>query len=151
MNVLDTSALIKIEQMEDAATVPEVIEEVKNRPTKQRIENEISAGRLRIIEAGGEAVKIVQEKAKETGDDLSDADTKLLALALEQHGRIYTDDYSLQNVASHLGVEWSAVELRGISEQRKWKKYCRACRKFAEGDECPTCGTRLVRRTDRKN
>ena len=56
---------------------------------------------------------------------LSEADKQVLALALELKGSgltplIVTDDYSIQNVANKIGVEFTSLMTFGIKFRFKW-------------------------------
>lgn len=146
MFVLDSSALIHPIGFEDAATVPEVLEEVRNRPSRLRIENAMAAGKLRLLEPSPEAMAVVLEKSGESGDSLSHADSKLVALALEQHAVLVTDDYGMQNVAKLLGVSFKPLSERGIQKAIMWGRYCPNCKKPVVGIECPSCGSATKRK-----
>ncbi len=100
---------------------------------------------------------IVMQQSKKTGDFkyLSQADTEVLALALQLKAAgekpvIVTDDYSMQNVASKLGIEFSPLTTFGIKYRFKWMLYCPACRKKYPPDcrlkKCKVCGTDLKRK-----
>jgi UPF0271 protein len=89
---------------------------------------------------------------------LSKADTQLLALCLELKSegytpQIVTDDYSIQNVATQMGVEFLALATFGIKRLLEWVRYCPACHKEYRVDcstkECLICGTPLKRKPRR--
>jgi len=148
--ILDTAAFLagmNLDLSSEIFSTPRVMDEVnKGRPAK-RLEILKDAG-LQVFQPDNEIVKFVQEKAASSGDRLSDTDMEVLALALEKDGTLVTDDYSLQNVASILGIEFIPVEKPGIKEERTWIFICQGCkRKFQkEMDECPVCGSALRRR-----
>jgi UPF0271 protein len=106
------------------------------------------------------------EKAKASatavGDSffLSEADFQVLALALQFKMQgcsplVATDDYSIQNVAKHLGIEFAPLATFGIRLPLKWVRYCPACRRKYPADYkfriCRVCGTELKRKPSRKN
>ena len=83
---------------------------------------------------------------------------ELLALALEykESGcvpQIVTDDYSIQNVATQLGIEFYALGTFGIKRLLEWIRYCPACHREYPADcktkECQICGTELKRKPRR--
>jgi len=94
----------------------------------------------------------VKQAAKGTGDAarLSKTDTEVLALALELKAAVATDDYSIQNLASVLGVEYLPMNMKGISKVVCWNYLCTGCGKvFKEPQpDCPVCGSAL--RTTRR-
>ena len=97
------------------------------------------------------------QQSKRTGDFkyLSQADIEVLALALQlkslgENPTVVTDDYSMQNVANKLGIEFSPLTTFGIKYRFKWILYCPACRKKYPPDykpkKCEICGTELKRK-----
>jgi UPF0271 protein len=83
---------------------------------------------------------------------------QVLALALEIKARgniakIVTDDYSIQNVATKLGLEFVALVTFGIKKVLNWIRYCPACHKTYTANfkekECQICGTNLKRKPQR--
>ncbi len=114
-------------------------------------------GRLRIQQPKSKVVKKIEEVSKTVGDlrVLSDADKQILALAFElkkarEDPSIITDDYSMQNVASKLGIKFSALMTLGIRYRFQWIIYCPACHRKFPGDvrdkSCSICGTILKRK-----
>jgi UPF0271 protein len=97
-----------------------------------------------------ETVEQVSRAATETGDEaeLSDTDRRLVASAFELDATLVTDDYAMQNVAEHLGVDVTVIAQDGIEEQRDWTFQCVGCgREFDENrDRCPICGSDLNRK-----
>jgi len=86
---------------------------------------------------------------------LSETDKQILALALELKGsgstpRIVTDDYSIQNVATKLGIEFASLATFGIRRLLEWVRYCPACRREYPADyastRCTVCETELKRK-----
>jgi UPF0271 protein len=90
-------------------------------------------------------VERVRKAATETGDDarLSEADIEVLALALELELPILTDDYSIQNLAKHMGLRYIPVGERGITRKIEWTYRCKGCGRYFEEKlpVCPICGS----------
>jgi UPF0271 protein len=103
----------------------------------------------------------VNEASRKVGDVryLSEADLQVLALALELkragfHPFIVTDDYSIQNVANQIGVNFTSLVTYGIRFRFNWILYCPACYRKYPSDykfkSCEVCGTKLKRKPLRK-
>ncbi len=162
---MDTSAFVAgfdpfsldIEQV----TVPKVEEEIKrNSMVKMRFEMALEAGKVKIKAPAQEAAKRLESSAIKVGDSfkLSEADRQLLSLALELKDAGYTpqlvtDDYSIQNVATKVGIEFVSLATFGIKRLLEWIRYCPACHKKYPADskfkECQICGTELKRKPKR--
>ncbi|MEM2148025.1 MAG: hypothetical protein QXJ94_05425 [Candidatus Bathyarchaeia archaeon] len=67
---------------------------------------------------------------------------------------IATDDYSIQNVAKNLAIEFASLATFGIRTPLKWIRYCPACRKKYSPnykfEKCEVCGTELKRKPLKK-
>ncbi|MEM4509064.1 MAG: ribonuclease VapC, partial [Archaeoglobaceae archaeon] len=63
---------------------------------------------------------------------------------------LVTDDYSIQNVAMALGIEFESVIHPRISKGFKWVRICRGCGRKVESDVCPICGGETVIRKVKK-
>ena len=115
--VLDTSAFvagfdpfsIDVEQ----ATVPKVEDEIRNSLNKVRFETALESGKIKIKAPSKEFLSKIKESSVKVGDSfkLSETDIELLALSLElkesgANPQIITDDYSIQNVATGLRIEF---------------------------------------------
>jgi UPF0271 protein len=134
-------------------TVQEVIDEIKNKELKVKVELSLTEGSLKLVEPSTRALMYVKKMAEKTGDVsvLSDTDLKVLALAsdLEREGldvSIMTDDYGIQNVSTIMGISFTPAAESGIKKMIYWKKMCSACRKEFAPDfkgECPECGSEL--------
>jgi UPF0271 protein len=149
MYVLDTTAFIvgaSFSFTDQLYTVPDVVNELRGRSDKQRFEYYQNAG-LITKTPSKEYLTIIEERSKETGDSkrLSDVDKSLIALALELKATLVTDDYSLQNLAAVLDIEYQAVGERGIVEIIHWQLKCRGCGRIWDKphNACPVCGTAL--------
>ncbi len=142
-------------------TVPNVEEEIRtNSMTWVRFKAATENGKVATKRPAQEAYDRVEECAIEVGDSffLSETDKQVLALAMDLKTsgcipRIVTDDYSIQNVAKRLGIEFTALATFGIRRILEWKRYCPACHKEYPADyvstECVICGTELKRKPRR--
>jgi UPF0271 protein len=103
------------------------------------------------------SVEKIKESSKTVGDVLflSEADLQVLALALELKDSgflpsIVTDDYSIQNVANQIGVDFTSLMTFGIRFRLYWILYCPACHRKYPADyklkTCKVCGTDLKRK-----
>lgn len=162
MIVIDTSAFIagfdpfslSIEQV----TTPKVEEEIReNSMAHVRFKTALESGKLKVIAPSTEFEEKVKVQASKIGDSfvLSETDLQLLALALEfkmkgYKPQILTDDYSIQNVAKQMEIEFSALATYGIKRLLEWVRYCPACHREypinANFSECQVCGTMLKRK-----
>ncbi len=86
---------------------------------------------------------------------LSKADLLVLALALDLrldgvNPVIVSDDYAIQNVAEHLGLNYTFLATFGIKYEFNWSLYCPACfRRYSHSyleHRCEVCGTELKRK-----
>ena len=163
--ILDTSAFVAgfdpFSVREEQIAPPKVEEEVKrNSMTLLRFSMAVENGRLKIFAPSQEFMNEVKASAKTVGDSffLSETDKQVLALALEVKARgdnpqILTDDYSIQNVAKLLGVEYVSLVTFGIKRLLTWIRYCPACHKTYPANfkatDCSICGTALKRKPQR--
>ncbi|MHC3128544.1 MAG: ribonuclease VapC [Candidatus Bathyarchaeota archaeon] len=164
--VLDTSAFIAgfdpLAVPEKQYTVPEVKKElIAGSMPWMRFNAAIENRKLNIRNPKSSVLQEVQEASRKVGDMryLSEADLQILALALELKGRglsplIITDDYSIQNVANKIDVEFTSLLTFGIKFRFKWILYCPACyRKYPPDYKfniCEVCGTTLKRKPKKK-
>ena len=90
---------------------------------------------------------------------LSEVDLHVLALALDLKNAnlnpvIVTDDYSIQNVANKLDVDFMSLLTYGIKFRLKWILYCPACYRKYPADcallSCRICGTKIKRKPVKK-
>jgi endoribonuclease Nob1 len=160
--VLDTSAFVAgfdpFSLGEEQVTVPKVEEEIKrNSMVKMRFEMAIESGKVKIKVPSEKISAKLEDSAIKVGDSfrLSEADKQLLALALELKNsgyspQIVTDDYSIQNVAREVGIEFVSLATFGIKRLLEWIRYCPACHKHypagCKFKECQVCGTDLKRK-----
>ncbi len=163
--VLDTSAFLAgfdpFSLSEEQVTVPKVEEEIrKNSIILVRFKTALENGKLKVKAPSEEFLNKVKASATKVGDSflLSETDIQLLALALELKTigytpEIVTDDYSIQNVATQLGMEFLALATFGIKRLLEWIRYCPACHREypanCSSKECLVCGTELKRKPRR--
>ncbi|MCX8153446.1 MAG: hypothetical protein N3E52_03325 [Candidatus Bathyarchaeota archaeon] len=163
--IIDTSAFLAgfdpFSISEDHVTTPSVKEELRsNSIASVRFETAVENGKLKIKLPADKYVNSIKIFAAKIGDSffLSETDMQLLALALEFNvsgytTKIVTDDYSIQNVAIQLGIEFAPLATFGIRRLLKWIRYCPACRREYPADfkstKCTICGT-LLKRKPRK-
>ncbi|MFB6265727.1 MAG: NOB1 family endonuclease, partial [Candidatus Nanohaloarchaea archaeon] len=120
---------------ENPVTVPAVVDELETREPGERFE----LGDVDVYSPGEDAVERVEEAAEELGESVSDADIRVLALALERGSTVVTDDYSVQNLASHLGLGYKGFAKEEIEEEIKWRRVCPGCGREGEEERCPRC------------
>ena len=123
----------------DVVTVPGVERELKDIRSRMRLQ----ISNVRVESPSKEMTNKAHKAAQDTGDIsvLSKVDLELLAKALELGATLATDDYALQNVALHVGLDVVPVAQRKIKRIIKRTQRCRGCGRPFEGDECPFCGT----------
>ncbi len=163
--VLDTSAFVAgfdpFSSDEKQMIAPKVEEEIRrNSLIKMRFEAALESGRIKVRAPSQEFLNQAKRASCKIGDSfkLSETDTELLALALELKSTGYTpqivsDDYSIQNVATQLGIDFLALATFGIKRLLEWIRYCPACyRQYPANSstkECQVCGTVLKRKPRR--
>jgi len=164
--VLDTSAFIAgfdpLSITDMIYTVPAVGQElVSNSLVYTRFKTAVESGKLLVRTPTRVFQGRVQESSKAVGDVLflSEVDKQVLALALElknfgENPLIVTDDYSIQNVANQLGLEFAPLVTFGIRYRLNWTIYCPACHREYPADHkaktCQACGTELKRKPLRR-
>ncbi|MEJ5326709.1 MAG: ribonuclease VapC [Candidatus Bathyarchaeia archaeon] len=163
--IIDTSAFLAgfdpFSISEDQATVPKVREEIRSKSMEGvRFETAVENRKLKVKVPSKEYLNKVKTSANKVGDSffLSETDMQILALALEFKAagyipQIVTDDYSIQNVATKMGIEFAPLATFGIRRLLEWVRYCPACRREYMADysstKCTVCGT-LLKRKPRK-
>ena len=154
--VIDTSAILSGKPIhfnnKKIVTTPAVSDELNPGGRNFRTFELLKATGLAIHAPSKEAINHVKKTAQKTGDDsrLSLADIEIVALAIDinkepdQEAIILTDDYSIQNVASTLRIQFQAFSQNGITKKYKWVSRCPGCKKqFNEITKiCPICGTK---------
>ena len=127
---------------EKAFTVPEVMDELESEDSKLKAETLD----LQVRAPSEESLEKVEEKTEEIYAKVSEADKTLLALAIDQSEKIITDDKDLQNLASHMNVEFEAFMGEEIEEELEWIKVCSNCGKEITTLPCSRCGSQDTRR-----
>ena len=161
--ILDASAFIAgydpFSVMDEQYSIPNVRKELSDKSLSRiRFDEAHACKRLRLVEPDQRFVEEARRFSTEVGDIsfLSDVDLKILALAiqLKREGlspSIITDDYSIQNVARKIGVNFKPLATSGIKFQLKWILYCPACHKRYpsnyDSNICEICGTKLKRKS----
>jgi len=163
--VLDTSAFIQGFNTSDSETLlyttPLVIEEIRDEMAKIRATNWSQTGKLVIQMPTEEATQHILSQSRRMGEarSLSETDHSILALTyqLTQQGNqvtLLSDDYSVQNLADELGLNYTGMNTMGIKRRFQWIHYCPGCRKqYPEPQQeniCPICGTELKRKPGKK-
>ena len=164
--ILDTSAFLAsfdpLIVPEKQYTVPEVRNELNAGSIPWvRFNTAVENGKITIIKPKESVYQQILEASKKVGDlrYLSEADLQVLALAkeLKETGLkplIITDDYSIQNVANKIEVEFTSLMTFGIKYRFKWILYCPACyHKYApdyKSKICEICGTEIKRKPKKK-
>ncbi len=102
-----------------------VMEEVRDRESRELLERMIEYGRLEVEDPPPRALEEARAAARRAGvlGKLSEADMAVLALALEYLVRCgessaATDDYALQLALAKAGVKVVRVRYRGVREAR---------------------------------
>lgn len=143
-------------------TVPAVSQElISSSIVYTRFKTAVESGKLQMRTPSAFSLDRVKESSRIVGDVLflSEVDTQVLALALELKSSgddplIVTDDYSIQNVANQLGLEFAPLMTFGIRYRLNWTIYCPACHREYPADyrgkTCQTCGTGLKRKPLRR-
>jgi UPF0271 protein len=144
MLILDSSALFSMDGLpeEEFLCPPGVIEELaKYKDNRLSLWGDL----LRTSDCTKASVEKVKEAARKSGDlgRLSPVDITVLALALDTGGTILSDDYSIQNVSSIMGIPFRPVGMDGIKKVEKWNYQCIGCGKWFKEKEndCPICGS----------
>jgi UPF0271 protein len=150
-----------IQSQVEQHTVAAVLDEIKDRNARVRIDVALDVGNLKITEPTSQSRDRIISVSSQSGDisSISNTDIDVLALALDifSSGRsclIVTDDYAVQNISNQLGIRFKALTAKGIRYQFQWRLSCPACgRTYPQefkGQICPVCGTQLRRRVTNK-
>ena len=113
--VLDSSAFFSMDALPDEEHVcpPGVIRELEKYEDPRLA---LWGDMVRVSDCSRESLARVEEAARKSGDlgRLSPVDMTVLALALDVDGTIWSDDYSIQNVARIMGIGVKPVGMKGI-------------------------------------
>lgn len=160
--VLDTSAFLAgfdpFSIIEEQYTVQMVREEITGRSMPWlRFKTAVESGKLKVRQPAAFFSEQIKASANTVGDAffLSKTDVQVLALALELKAQGYspliaTDDYSMQNVADQMHIQFASSATLGIRFRLQWIRYCPACHRIYPSDykssKCEVCGTELKRK-----
>ncbi len=141
--ILDTGAILsrKVNLLSgNVATTGSVLDEIKTGRLAGLIE-EIRDS-LEIRSPSRDAKAVAKEAAQKSGDlrFLSNTDIDVIALGYEVKGTVLSDDYSVLNVCSFMGIKAESVEKKGISKKLKWVYKCSGCGREVTTKICPICG-----------
>ena len=125
-----------------------------------RFKTAVENGKVKVKAPSEDFWNKVKASASKVGDSffLSETDLQILALALELKAegytpQIVTDDYSIQNVATQIGIAFVSLATFGIRRLLEWVRYCPACHREYPADykstTCTVCGTALKRKPRR--
>ena len=145
--VLDTSVFLnQIHPDGDLFTVPKVVEEIHNSPSKNYFSNLVQIGLL-VESPSSSSILDVTKMAERTGDigKLSATDISLIALAKTKSATIVSSDFAIQNVSLALEIKWISPDRKGIKSLLFWKWRCEACFHIFDKPlkECNICGSTL--------
>ena len=163
--ILDASAILggfKPHLINQEQYIPSgVMKEIKSEKAEENLNLGFKEKKISVRDPSTESVDKINQFALKTGDSfvLSDVDISVLALALDikNEGKdpiILTDDYSIQNLAEKLDLEFDSIIESGIRKQIQWKIVCPSCRtEYPHSKKkaiCDSCGTPLKRVKKRK-
>jgi rRNA maturation endonuclease Nob1 len=154
MPVLDTAALLHwpAERLQGGIVTHGQLDELKKlSPERAMLVESIEMEWMSVGTGDAESA------AASTGDlpRLSPVDLQILAIALTTGQKLYTDDYSLQNVCRHLNHPFEAVSNKRSQEQWSWELRCIGCRATKKADtqseqECDICGSPMKVKRSRR-
>jgi UPF0271 protein len=149
--VIDTSSILAGFQFDGTRTYyisPLALDEIELGKKRDELDLLVERGTLVVKPPSLDSMEKVNVGAQETGDinRLSRADIELLALAHELEAVIISDDYSIQNLASRLGIEYDKFGKASIREEIEWTYRCKGCGRYYEEEQmdCPVCGSEVV-------
>lgn len=130
--ILDAAALLNdenfsFEEGNKYYTTSLVFGEWKDFRSKALAQNAESQGLLVVMDPCTNSIQITYDKLAESNTEMSDADSSLIALAIEFKQRktkfiVITDDYSVQNILKKLKIKFRGVAQKEIKEHRVFKK-----------------------------
>ena len=134
-------------------------EALRNTKGSQLLDIAEGQGRLFIRAPSPEAMAKITEAATLTGDigALSIPDQEIMAICIDlrtdfpdKNLILLSDDYSVQNTCTPLGIPFFAYQKEGIKKGLTWEVYCPSCYTFFPPaklkEKCTKCGGRLKRR-----
>ena len=161
--VLDTAAFLASIQLGIVSsiyyTTSKVIEEVRDRESRSRLDLAISSGKIKVRDPEKayirKAVSLIERIDPRLINALSDADLSVIALSLELRDRgcdpvLFTDDMVIHRVCRDLGLRTVGVKRSRPSNIRRVRQsmfVCAVCGyrtyRRPKNDQCPACGGRL--------
>lgn len=145
--VLDSSALFYGKDLPaefELVISPGVAAELERHGMGERLALLLDS-RVKVLSPSKKSLARILSTAEATGDSmkLSSTDKEVLALALDLGYELVTDDYSIQNVASILGIPCRGLDQKGIEKVIEWESKCTGCGKRFSADiqECDVCGS----------
>ena len=145
--VLDASAILSGKDFPahyELYSSPRILEEIQHGRMRRRLDYLIESG-LQVMSPTNETIEEVRQCARDTGDiaRVSESDIEILSLAKELDCVLLTDDYSIQNLASKLDVEFKGKAQEEITHTIKWSFRCKGCGRYWDEmhDSCPVCGS----------
>lgn len=134
--VIDSTALIELPQLPagDLYAPPLVLAEAMS------LEPSLKAKHVTLKSPSPQALAQVEAVQKKTGDSVSPADKQAVALAVDLHATLVSDDYACQNIAAFLGLKFLPLSKPGITKKRIWRQKCPNCGQWLKAKECPVCG-----------
>lgn len=143
--VIDTNVLIHGRgktRYDEVYIVQEVLDEAKSSEARNRLRNMDYS----VWEPSQDSLEEVKQRSDDINSPTSEADEKLLALALEKDITMVTDDKPLQNLALHLDVSFEGFLDDPAEEKFRWQRVCENCGRQVSGESCPSCGSTRLRR-----
>lgn len=141
--VLDSSALFSMENLPEDHVCPSGVVSELRKYKDSRLD--IWGDMLRVSDCTESSLEAVRETARRTGDlgRLSPVDMTVIALALDVKGTVLSDDFSILNLCTVMGIPNRSVGTGGIKKVEKWNYQCIGCMKWfkEKQDECPICGS----------
>lgn len=121
-SVFINSTFLSISESDEHYTSESVVGEVKDISSRMLLQTALESGRIRKHIPLDSAIARVRGMAGNVGSQrrLSRTDTELLAMALELNATLVTDDYEMQNLASHLGISFKGVVRGQISGRKRF-------------------------------
>jgi UPF0271 protein len=154
--VIDTNCILAGFQFDGTKTYftsPLALDEIERGKKREELDDLVERGVLVVKPPSLDSIERINVGAQETGDinRLSRADMELLALANDMEAVIISDDYSIQNLASRLGIEYEKFGKASIRKEIDWTYRCKGCGRYYEKEQmdCPVCGSEVVMKEKR--
>ena len=148
MPVLDTAALLHwpIEKMQGNLVAHSQLEELRRlSPERAMLLESIEMEWMTVGTGDAESAAI------STGDlqRLSNVDLEILAIAFSTGHKLYTDDYSMQNVCRSVNHPFEPVSNKASKQMWTWELRCIGCKAVKQVDSrqeqsCDICGSNMV-------